>query len=278
VLLERVAQSQLNLPRSGRERAVVGVQERTEGRRVVDQRRRGRRAGDVVESRVGQRVIEAVEHVEGLERHLEPVLADREGPGNPQIHVRRVRQPVRVALGLRQAVGASRAKHARLHAHRGGLRGIKRDLYEGGIRVPFIAYQKGVTKEGAVNEMPAALWDLFPTFLEMARVKQVKNIDGISILPALKGHKQKEHEYFYWEFHEAGGRQAVRFGNWKGVRLNVSTTTNAPLELYDLKTDPQEKNNIASQHPDVVKQIEAFMKEAYVPNKDWPLMVSEIRK
>jgi arylsulfatase A-like enzyme len=160
----------------------------------------------------------------------------------------------------------------------GGFKGIKRDLYEGGIRVPFIAYQKGVTKEGAVNEMPAALWDLFPTFLEMARVKQVKNIDGISILPALKGHKQKEHEYFYWEFHEAGGRQAVRFGNWKGVRLNVSTTTNAPLELYDLKTDPQEKNNIASQHPDVVKQIEAFMKEAYVPNKDWPLMVSEIRK
>lgn len=160
----------------------------------------------------------------------------------------------------------------------GGLKGIKRDLYEGGIRVPFIAYQPGVTKPASVNTMPAALWDLFPTFLQIAGVNQKKTIDGISILPALKGQKQNQHAYFYWELHESGGKQAVRFGNWKGVKLDVSKRNDATIELYDLKTDPQEKNNVASEHPEVVKQIEAFMKEAYVPNKDWPLMVSEIKK
>ena len=160
----------------------------------------------------------------------------------------------------------------------GGFRGIKRDLYEGGIRVPFIACKKGMTKGGTVNETPAALWDLFPTFLQLAGAQQTKTVDGISILPLLKGQKQIGHSYFYWELHEAGGKQAVRFGNWKGVKLNVSTVNNSPIELYDLKTDPQEKNNIASKHPDVVKKIENFMKEAYVPNSDWPLMESEVKK
>jgi arylsulfatase A-like enzyme len=160
----------------------------------------------------------------------------------------------------------------------GGFRGIKRDLYEGGIRVPFIAYKKGMTKGRTVNEMPAALWDLFPTFLQLAGLPQTKTVDGISILPSLKGQKQKGHTYFYWELQEAGGKQAVRFGDWKGVKLNVSTVNNPPMELYDLKTDPQEKNNIASRHPDVVKKIKEFMKTAYVPNSDWPLMVSEMKK
>lgn len=160
----------------------------------------------------------------------------------------------------------------------GGFKGIKRDLYEGGIREPFIAYQKGLTKAGTVNEMPCALWDLFPTFLQLCDVPQKNNVDGISILPALKGQKQNTHKYFYWEIHEGGGRQAVRFGNWKGVRLDVSTKNNPPIELYDLKTDPQEKNNVAWKHPEIVKQTDAFMKEAYVPNPDWPLMVSEIKK
>jgi arylsulfatase A-like enzyme len=159
----------------------------------------------------------------------------------------------------------------------GGFKGIKRDLYEGGIRVPFIAYKKGTTKAGTVNTMPAALWDLFPTFLQLAAVPQTKAVDGISILPALKGQKQNSHSYFYWELHEAGGKQAVRFGDWKGVKLNVSTSAVSPIELYDLKTDPQEKNNIASKHPDVVKKMEAFMKEAYVPNSDWPLMENEMK-
>jgi arylsulfatase A len=158
------------------------------------------------------------------------------------------------------------------------LKGIKRDLYEGGIRDPFIAYRKGFTKPGTVNTIPIALWDMYPTFLQLAGVQSHKNIDGISMLAAIKGQKQKQHDHFYWELHESGGKQAVRMGSWKGVRLNVTTVDNAPIELYDLNADPREKNNIASKHPDIVKKIEGIMQKEYVPNKDWPLMLSEMRK
>lgn len=161
----------------------------------------------------------------------------------------------------------------------GGLRGIKRDLYEGGVRVPFIAYYKGITKAGTINATPAAFWDLYPTFLEMAGVRSTKNIDGISILPLIKGKQPaKFHDYFYWELHESGGKQGVRFGDWKGVRLNVSLNRNAAIELYNLKTDPKEEKNIAAEHTDIVKRIDAIMKEAYVPNKDWPLLEGEVKK
>jgi arylsulfatase A len=160
----------------------------------------------------------------------------------------------------------------------GGLKGIKRDLYEGGIRVPFIAYQPGLTKPRTINTSPTALWDLFPTFLQLANVSSKKTTDGISMVAAIKGQKQAEHKYFYWEFHEGSGKQAVRLGEWKGVRLNVGTEANPPIELYNLVNDPKERENVASKHPDIVKQIERIMKEQYVPNKDWPLMASERKK
>lgn len=156
----------------------------------------------------------------------------------------------------------------------GGLRGIKRDLYEGGIRVPFIAYQPGLTKVGSVNNTPFAFWDLFNTFLDMAGLPKSKQTDGFSILPSIKGQKQQAHPYLYWEFHEGGGRQAVRIGNWKGVRLNVNKE-NLPLELYDLQKDPSEKNNIAANYPAIVQQIENIMANAHQRNKDWPLLASE---
>lgn len=156
----------------------------------------------------------------------------------------------------------------------GGLKGIKRDLYEGGIRVPFIAYQKGLTAAGSINDHPAAFWDLFPTFLGMAGVPLTGKTDGLSLLPAFAGKVKEEHDYFYWELHEAGGKQAVRMNNWKGIRLNVSKSA-APVELYDLTKDPQETSNIAIRHPDIVKKIEAIMEKAYVSNKDWPLFSSE---
>ena len=159
----------------------------------------------------------------------------------------------------------------------GGLKGIKRDLYEGGIRVPFIAYQQGVTQAATINSMPAALWDLFPTFLQLTGLRPTKIVDGISILTAIKGQKQNQHAYFYWELHEAGGKQAVRFGDWKGIKLNISRKFDSPIELYDLRSDPQENINIDSKHPEIVKQIEKIMKEAYMPNKDWPLMASEMK-
>ncbi|MEO5564595.1 MAG: arylsulfatase [Chitinophagaceae bacterium] len=158
----------------------------------------------------------------------------------------------------------------------GIFKGIKRDLYEGGIRVPFIAFQQGVTKAGAINNTAFALWDMYPTFLDMARVPVTKGIDGFSILPALTGKKQSPHPYLYWEFHEAGGKQAVRMDNWKGIKLDVSKNAYSPIELYDLSKDPGERNNIAKAYPAIVKKIEEMMKEAHGPNKDWPLLFKEL--
>jgi arylsulfatase A-like enzyme len=160
----------------------------------------------------------------------------------------------------------------------GPLRGIKRDLYEGGIRVPFIAYWKGKIQPG-VSTQTAAMWDLYPTFQQVAGVPISKQIDGISILPALlSSKKQPQHPYFYWEFHENNGRQAVRWNNWKGVKLNVSKDANAPLELYDLSTDLSEKNNVAAQHPDIVKRMEQMIRESHVSNTDWPLLPGELKQ
>jgi arylsulfatase A len=160
----------------------------------------------------------------------------------------------------------------------GPLRGIKRDMYEGGIRVPTIAVWQGRIKPG-VSRQVGAFWDFFPTFQELAGATTSKQVDGISILPTLLGQKnQQQHKYYYWEFHESGGRQGVLKGDWKAIRLNVSTDPNSPIELYNLKTDLSEKNNIASQHPDIVKDMEAIMKEAHVASKDWPLLYSEIKE
>ena len=161
----------------------------------------------------------------------------------------------------------------------GIYRGIKRDLYEGGMRVPFIAYWPTKIKPAVVKQ-PAALWDMYPTFLELAKIPVTEKIDGISIVPLLtqnKG-KQKLHEYFYWEFHENDGRQAVRWGKWKGVRLGVSKNENAAIELYNLNNDPGEQKNVAGKFPEVVKIIEQLMKEEHVFHPDWPLLQSERSK
>jgi arylsulfatase A len=160
----------------------------------------------------------------------------------------------------------------------GSLRGIKRDLYEGGIREPFVAVFPGVIRAGTSSDRPFAFWDLFPTFCELAGIPLATNIDGYSILPVLKGQpkKAKQHDYFYWEFHENGGRQAVRWGKWKGVRLNVNTVADPPVELYDLDKDPKEQTDIAAQHPDVVQHIKDRMAEAHHSNADWPLLASEL--
>ena len=105
-----------------------------------------------------------------------------------------------------------------------------------------------------------------------------ENIDGYSILPVLEGHpeKAKQHDYFYWEFHENGGRQAVRWGKWKGVRLNANTIADAHIELYDLEKDPHETMDISAKHPYIVEHIKKIMAQAHRSNKDWPLLVSEL--
>lgn len=162
----------------------------------------------------------------------------------------------------------------------GPFRGIKRDLYEGGIRVPFIVAWPGKIKAGAVSSFAGAFWDLYPTFGELGGAEIRTKIDGVSIVPTLMGDtaRQRQHAYLYWEFHENGGRQAVRWGKWKGVRLNVQVVNDvneAPMELYDLEKDGGEKINIAAQHPDVVARMSMLMKEAHTPDKNWPLLAGE---
>jgi len=160
----------------------------------------------------------------------------------------------------------------------GIYKGIKRDLYEGGIRVPFIAYWLGKIRSSVINN-PAALWDMYPTFLQMAGVTIKKNIDGISLTPTLfqKG-KQKQHEYFYWEFHENDGRQAIRWGKWKAIKLEVTKISDPPIELYDLDKDSQEVNNVAAQNPEIVKKMAELFSKEHQYNPDWPLLFREINK
>jgi arylsulfatase A len=156
----------------------------------------------------------------------------------------------------------------------GEYKGIKRDLYEGGIRVPLIISWKGKIKPGQETDHVSALWDFFPTFQQIAGLPARETIDGISILPLLQNKKQMDHEYLYWEFHEQGGKQAVRWKNWKAIRLNVSNG-NEVSELYDLSKDPSETVNVAAQNLKVVQQMEEFMRKAHQRNNDWPLLPSE---
>lgn len=152
----------------------------------------------------------------------------------------------------------------------GGLRGQKRDLYEGGIRVPFIAWWPGVVEAGSVSGHISAYWDMMPTYAELAGIEVPDDTDGISMVPELTGKGvQEEHEYLYWEFHEHGGRQAVRMGNWKAVRLNMGNNPDAPIELYDLAADPGEENDIAPMHPEIVAMAGSIMQNARTHNPEF---------
>lgn len=151
----------------------------------------------------------------------------------------------------------------------GIYRGIKRDMYEGGVRIPFIARWKGHIEAGRTSEHVSAFWDFLPTACEMAGIEAPKNTDGISYLPELLGKPQPQHEYLYWEFHEQGKKQGVRLGNWKGIRLNVAQNPNGPIELYDLATDPSENINVADKHPDVVSKIDSLMKASHTADPNW---------
>ena len=149
----------------------------------------------------------------------------------------------------------------------GGLRGIKRDLYEGGIRVPMIARWPGTVPAGRVSTHPWAHWDLFPTLAELAGAHTTPGLDGISMVRALRGRRQPTHEYLYWEFHERGFQQAVRMGKWKAVRLAKDTA----LELYDLDADPLEQRDAAATHPDIVRRMEEYLRTARTDSTLWPV-------
>ncbi|HUV66161.1 MAG TPA: arylsulfatase, partial [Sedimentisphaerales bacterium] len=155
----------------------------------------------------------------------------------------------------------------------GPLQAYKRALYEGGIRVPMIARWPGRIEAGSVSDHVSAFWDFLPTCCELVGVTAPEGIDGISMAATLlaRSGEQREHEYLYWEFHEQGKRQAVRMGDWKGIRQNVAKDPDGPIELYNLKNDIGEKNNVAVRHPGIVAKIEACMKAAHTPSENWPL-------
>ncbi len=155
--------------------------------------------------------------------------------------------------------------HYSMHDSNAPFRGGKRDLYDGGIRVPTIAWWPGVIEAGTTSEHVSAFWDFPPTALELAGLPVPGDMDGISYLPILTGNDefQEKHEYLYWEFHERGGRQAVRYGQWKGIRLNVRSDRNGPIELFNILEDPGETINLANQYPEIVERIAGFMKEAH---------------
>ncbi len=150
----------------------------------------------------------------------------------------------------------------------GPLRGFKRDLYEGGVRVPLIVRWPKTIPAGSTSDHVGYAGDFFATLAELTNQTLPANLDSISILPTLKGHsgQQQRHEYLYWEFYEQGSKQAVRAQNWKAIRMPMLTGT---TELYDLASDPSEMTNVAAEHPEVVHRLETMMDQAHVDDPNW---------
>lgn len=162
----------------------------------------------------------------------------------------------------------------KFHKSSGPFRGHKRDLYEGGIRVPMIVRWPGKIKPGQVSDFVWAQWDFLPTVADIAMTQPPKGIDGISIYPLLTGRTQtNKHEFLYWEFHERGFQQAARAGDWKAVRPQADE----PLELYNLTTDSSEQENVAKQNPEVVARFENYFKTARTDDPQWPIKKPEAK-
>ncbi len=155
----------------------------------------------------------------------------------------------------------------------GIYRGYKRDLYEGGIRVPLIAAWKNNIPAGTSSNFMCAFWDLMPTFAQVIGVKDKKYCgDGLSILPTfLQKGKQLEHDHLYFEFQEFGGRQAVRQGNWKLLRQNIRKDGGF-YELYNVASDPSEKWNVINDYPEIANQLKMLIEASHVEDTNWPLL------
>ncbi len=153
----------------------------------------------------------------------------------------------------------------------GPLHGIKRALYDGGLRVPLIARWPGRIQPGAVTDHPSAFWDFLPTAVDAAGLTPPEGIDGISFLPTLLGQEQPAHDYLYWEFFEQGTKQAIRRGIYKAVYFWETNQT----ELYDLSTDPGEARDLAAQYPNLADSLHALMRQARTPSEHWSLPDAE---
>jgi arylsulfatase A-like enzyme len=150
----------------------------------------------------------------------------------------------------------------------GPLRGLKRDVYEGGIRVPLIARWPGRIPSASDTNYVGYFGDFMATAAEIAGARLPAKLDSVSFLPVLRGDllAQGQHDYLYWEFYEGASAQAVRFAHWKAVRSPMFT---GKIELYDLAADLVEKNDVAAAHPDLVARAATLMQQAHVPSPLW---------
>ena len=150
----------------------------------------------------------------------------------------------------------------------GKLRGFKRGMYEGALRQASFAWWPGTVPAGRVTDEPWAFWDLLPTFAELggAEMPDGYHTDGHSLVGFLKGGSGPEREYFYWELHEGGSIQAIRWGDWKAVRPKQG----GAVELYNLAADLAESKDLAAGHPDLVAKAVEMMNAARTPDPDWP--------
>jgi arylsulfatase A-like enzyme len=160
----------------------------------------------------------------------------------------------------------------------GSLRGIKRGLTEGGIRVPLIAWRPGTVPAGKESAHVGYFGDWMATAAELAGAKLPPGRDSISFVPALLGRpeKQRQHEFLYWEFHERGFSQAALYrGRWKGIRERAA---DAPLALYDLHNDVAEKTDVAARRPEIVARLNAYLKTARSDSPEWPIKAAPRKK
>jgi arylsulfatase A-like enzyme len=162
-----------------------------------------------------------------------------------------------------------------------GLRGTKMDVYEGGIRVPFLARWPGRIPAGAVSDVPSAQYDVFATLAELAGTGAGQT-DGISMLPTLLGQPrtQQVHEFLYFEYPEKGGQVAVRVGRWKGVKVDLKNNPDATWQLFDLDTDVAETADVASSHPQVLQQLDTIVKREHRRShiQEWEFLDSRLPK
>jgi arylsulfatase len=159
----------------------------------------------------------------------------------------------------------------------GPFRAFKGSVYEGGLRVPFIARWPGRIARGAVSDAPAAGYDIFPTLASAARTT-AGDVDGVDLLPLLNGTTRTlSREFLFWDFNGYGGQQAVRLGRWKGVRRNLHRVV-SPIELYDLATDVGETLDVASRHPEIVRRMAGIMAREHAPSATFPMKALDARR
>jgi arylsulfatase A len=154
-----------------------------------------------------------------------------------------------------------------------GMRGYKRELYEGGLRQAALARWPGQVPAGRVSHAPWAFWDFLPTAAELAGAKLPEGFrpDGFSLVGHLRGGEAPARESFYWELHEGASLQAARWGDWKAVRNGPTKA----IEIYDLAKDPGERTDLAKQRPELVAKAESIFAASRTEHPDWPLRGSQ---